>query len=216
MQIDRTEVLRYLGHRGGALDARVQAQLDQAETLICDAAKPRCTHAVYKLLREDTLTVEGTVLTLDGADIRKHLEGSVSCILMAATLGAGVDAEIRRAQVTDMGLASILDAIACVAIEWVCDDYQASLAKQYGYLTDRFSPGYGDLPLALQDPFCRVLDTARRIGLQATERSLLVPGKSVTAIIGISNESPKRRSSGCDTCALRETCAYRKAGTFCD
>jgi len=216
MQIDRTEVLRYLGHRGGALDARVQAQLDQAETLISDAAKPRCTHAVYALLRGDTLTVAGTVLTLDGADIRKHLGGSETCILMAATLGAGVDAEIRRAQATDMGLAAILDAAATAAIEWVCDDYQTRLAEQYGYLTDRFSPGYGDLPLSLQGPFCAVLDTARRIGLQATERSLLVPGKSVTAIIGILTRPTKRRSGGCDTCALRETCAYRKAGTFCD
>ena len=48
----------------------------------------------------------------------------------------------------------------------------------------RFSPGYGDLPLALQREVFAALDCPRRIGLTLSDSLLMSPTKSVTALIG--------------------------------
>ncbi len=50
----------------------------------------------------------------------------------------------------------------------------------------RFSPGYGDCPLSAQRSIVNsVLNATRLIGLTVTPTSLLIPTKSVTAVIGL-------------------------------
>ena len=82
-------------------------------------------------------------------------------------------------------------------------------------LTPRFSPGYGDFPLAQQAAFCSVLDVSRRIGVSLTSGSLMVPQKSVTALLGVSAHPPAARIAGCDACNLSDRCLYRKEGLSC-
>ena len=52
----------------------------------------------------------------------------------------------------------------------------------------RYSPGYGDLELYNQDIFYRLLNL-ENWGVEITENYMLIPEKTVTAIVGI--ESPK-------------------------
>ena len=138
---------------------------------------------------------------------------------MAATLGADVEQLLMHVQVSDMARALILDSCASAAVENLCDNLEADLRTQVEaegcYLTDRFSPGYGDLPLALQGDFCALLDTQRRIGLTVSESSLLIPRKSVTALIGVADHPVTGSLAGCDTCLLREKCEWRKRGMPC-
>ena len=136
---------------------------------------------------------------------------------MAATLGMEVEQLLRRTQARDMALAVILDAAASAAIENVCDNLCADLAETFAprYLTERFSPGYGDLPISQQAELFRLLDIARRIGISLSESGLMVPQKSVTALIGVSDRPQIRRSRGCEACAMFADCAYRKGGTSC-
>ena len=49
----------------------------------------------------------------------------------------------------------------------------------------RFSPGYGDCPLSAQRSIVNALNATRLIGLTVTPTSLLMPTKSVTAVIGL-------------------------------
>lgn len=49
----------------------------------------------------------------------------------------------------------------------------------------RFSPGYGDCPLTAQRSIVDALNATRLIGLTVTPTSLLMPTKSVTAVIGL-------------------------------
>ena len=87
---------------------------------------------------------------------------------------------------------------------------------QDGYfVTGRFSPGYGDLPIDLQRDLLALCDAPRRIGLSATPSNLLTPGKSVTALLGISAHPVSGRARGCGTCRLSADCPYRKRGTHC-
>ena len=98
-----------------------------------------------------------------------------------------------------------------------CDQVEQELAHclPNRYRTDRFSPGYGDLPLSLQPKICAALDTQRRLGLYVTESYLMNPSKSVTAIIGLSDWPQMARIRGCTYCSMRETCKLRVGGKHC-
>ena len=218
--INRSEVLRYLGYAGKEPDELVATQLAEAERIVLRLAKPRAVYRLFDLERAgDVIRLRGTAFVLEGRDIRAHLRAADQCILMAATLGAAVEREMRRVQVTDMPLATVLDATASAAIEQVCDSLQQELtalaAERRRFLTSRFSPGYGDMPLRQQQTLCAVLDTAK-IGLTVTDHFLLIPKKSVTAVLGLCPEPMTDEPGACALCNLADTCKQRKAGTACE
>ena len=159
----------------------------------------------------------GTGFTPAGEDIRAFLKDCDQVILMAATLGMEAETLLRRTQAKDMAQALILDAAASAAVENVCDNLCADLEAAFAprYLTDRFSPGYGDLPISQQRELFRLLDISRRIGISLSESGLMVPQKSVTALIGVSDRPQSRRSRGCAVCTMFADCAYRRSGTSC-
>ena len=174
--------------------------------------------AVWRLFdRAADGELAGTGFTPAGEDIKDFLKDCDQVILMAATLGMEAETLLRRTQAKDMAMALILDAAAGAAVENVCDNLCADLAAAFAprFLTDRFSPGYGDLPLGQQEDLFRLLDISRRIGVSLTESGLMLPQKSVTALIGVSDRPQSRRGRGCDGCALSADCAYRKDGTSC-
>ena len=73
---------------------------------------------------------------------------------------------------------------AAAAEQW-CDEVNARIAAKYGRTRPRFSCGYGDLPLSLQREIFPALDVTRYIGVTLTDGDLMIPSKSVTAIVGI-------------------------------
>ena len=108
-------------------------------------------------------------------------------ILFAATIGIEADRLCRAAAVYTPSNALIYDAMGSAAIEWFCDTLCKTLAcatPEYN-LRPRFSPGYGDLPLELQADLLRVLDAQHKIGLTLSDSLMMIPQKSVTAIVGL-------------------------------
>lgn len=215
-RIDRREALIYLGYKGGAISEDAAADIERCERLLMETARPRAVWKMFMLMPDGTFA--GSDFRPQGGDIRALLSGCGSAVLMAATLGNEVEALIRRAQVKSMADAVILDACASAAIENVCDNLCADIEKELSpqYLTDRFSPGYGDLPLTQQGELFRVLDVTRRIGVTLSASGLMLPQKSVTAILGVSPVPTKKRAKGCASCGLFETCQYRKEGRSCE
>ena len=141
---------------------------------------------------------------------------------MAVTLGVGVDQLLRKTQVTDMALAVIIDSGASVLIEQLADDFQEEIVKKpeasdrnNTFTTPRFSPGYGDWPITEQARIVRLLDGQRQIGLNITKDSLMIPRKSITAVIGISDHPVKGCLATCDECVLQDKCLLKKEGKFC-
>ena len=94
-----------------------------------------------------------------------------------------------------------------------CEDLAEEMAPRF--LTDRFSPGYGDMPLDDQHALFRILNVSRRIGISLSESGLMIPQKSVTALIGVADRPQPKRSRGCASCGMRENCPYRKGGKSC-
>lgn len=211
------EALRYLG-AGQNAPEELRRQAEGCLNELTARFAPRYTYKVFPL----TVTGEGISLpeaglTLTGRTAALMLEESHAAALLACTLGAEFDTLLRREQARDMAAAVIWDACGSAWVEHGCDTAQAELAGRLEgkFLTDRFSPGYGDLPLTLQPHLCRALDTQRRLGLHVTDSYLLNPGKSVTAILGIAHTPQKQRVRGCAYCSMNQTCTLRKGGKTC-
>ena len=113
-----------------------------------------------------------------------------------------------------------MQALGAERIEALCDAFCDFLAEKYAPCglvpRQRFSPGYGDLPLALQPRLLEAADAARRLGVYETDTHLMNPQKSVTALIGVADEPQMARIRGCAHCSMRDTCMIRKAGKTCE
>lgn len=201
--LDREEAVRYLGGAGVAMNAEMERLLDVCEAEVLQTARPKY---LYKLKELPCPELE------QGADIAAHLSGCTQAVLLAATLGADIDRTIRIAQVADLSRAVVLDALASAAVEQVCAQIETRLADELPKcsMTFRFSPGYGDFPIDLQKWFLTELDAPKKIGLTTNENSLLIPTKSVTAVIGLAESEIPKKKHDCETCSKRETCPYRK------
>ena len=218
-KIDRSEAFRYMGHRGGALPENLTALADDCEQRLLSAVTPKFVYALFDIEHtENGVAVSGTPLTLKGRDISAHLADCEKCVLFAATLGAGADAVIRGYESAAMEKAVIADCMASAAIEQVCDQAEAEIREKlpHKHFTWRFSPGYGDLPLDVQHDFLNVLNAQKRIGLTVTESLILIPRKSVTAVIGISEREIPKGHRGCAVCNIKDVCELRKRGTHCN
>jgi hypothetical protein len=138
---------------------------------------------------------------------------------MAATLGHEVDFILRRSQRLDMKQAVILDASASVVIETYLDQEEDFLRQEFlqqgKYLSTRFSPGYGDLPLSIQDIFLKILDTNRKIGVTVLNNGLMSPMKSITCIMAILDEPVSKATDPCSICRLKGDCVLRRRGGYC-
>ena len=213
--IDRGQVLQYLGFRSAALPPELEESLRRCETQLLETAHPRVLWKLFPLQPDGSLA--GSCVRPEGRDIRELLGDYGELILMAATLGAEVERLVRKAQLTDMTEAMMLDACGSAAIENVCDNLCGDLAAAFAprFLTDRFSPGYGDFPLAQQAELFSVLDVTRRIGVTLSPGGLMLPQKSVPALIGVSDRPQPMRPRGCGACTLRESCDFRKEGKHC-
>ena len=212
------EVLRYLGAGGKDPGPLLPLAEDCARELLA-AAKPRWTWRAFGCAMDSEGARLDCGFLLPGRDIAGHLAGCREAVLMAATLSPGVDALLRRSQLSDLSRGLVLESCATAAIEEVCDQAEAVIREQYpgrGF-TSRFSPGYGDLPVTIQGEFLALLDTPRRLGLCATASSILTPRKSVTAVMGIREPGKESipRARSCDSCSLGESCPYRRAGRSC-
>lgn len=225
LRIDRAEVLRYLGHTGQSLDDDLARRFDDAVGACEQNIRPRCIHASFTLdpLRSDQnrVAVKDCDLLLEGCDIVHHLEGACGVVLMACTLGEACDREIRRRVATSPTDALLYDAAASALVEAAADVEEERVvreATQRGLYTNfRYSPGYGDFPLSTQPALLAALHACRRIGLVATEEHLLVPSKSITALIGLFDDKPSGVPvrSKCADCTLKDCCSFQPKGRTC-
>lgn len=215
--IDRAQAFRYAGMHAQP-DARLSALADECEKRLLAALSPRYTERVYPLMRlPEGIQCRGSCLLLTGQDIAAHLLDCSHALLFCVTLGEGADRAIRTAQTQDITMGLITDAMASAAVEQVCDLAEAEMLAKLPdfHATWRFSAGYGDLPLAVQGDFLAAVDAPRRVGVCVSESGLLIPRKSVTAVIGLSDTPLERHRKGCAVCNLSTTCPYRAKGAHC-
>ncbi|MGN0838585.1 MAG: vitamin B12 dependent-methionine synthase activation domain-containing protein [Pyramidobacter sp.] len=213
-QID--DALRYLKiprEKGGNFTAEVL----QAFSEVHRTARPGKIWARFALeVQNGCIYIGDGSISCRSVSLAQLFRNCRACIVMAVTLGPDVDRRTRTLERSDMTRGLIFDACASVLADSLCDEAEseAGLSLAGGeFLTMRFSPGYGDVPLSFSADILKMLDAGRRIGVTLTERGMMIPVKSVTALAGISDR-PERHPSGCDACGSLN-CPYRRRGSEC-
>ena len=215
--INKDEAARYMGVREVPAE-NIAGLLERCEKRVLNVIRPNYVYREAELeFTENGIRAGNMSELLTGSDIARHLAGCTKAVLFAATLSAEADKLIRQAAVTDVAESFAIDCLCSAAVEQVCDAAEEEIFSviEAPYRTWRFSPGYGDLPLGIQGSFLKMLNAQRRIGLTVTDSMLLIPSKSVTALIGISDAPVSRGKRGCGSCNMRENCAYRRGGKSC-
>ncbi|ARP50089.1 MULTISPECIES: vitamin B12 dependent-methionine synthase activation domain-containing protein [Caproicibacterium] len=215
MQTDRREIYRYLGCGRADPGPTIRQQVERALELLQKTCTPHWIWASYPVTVRGNHTFAAR-LNLVSQNLAEHLQGCTQVCLFAATLGPAPDRLMQRAAASAVTPAAVLQAAAAAMTETFCDECCEKLASHFAkeslFLRPRYSPGYGDLDLSCQDRLLQILDAQKRIGLSCTRSLLLVPTKSVTAIVGVSPQPVKTGGKACDgKCAAcsRTDCAYR-------
>ena len=218
ISIEKAEVLRYLRYKGQEIESSFSEKIDLAIEQTRSIITPRAVYERYPLkFFEDRIEVEGTNLVLKSKDISKLLRG---CDLFAATIGTKVEMETRKAEYVDLAKSIIMDSAATTFVERTCDYVQEIIEKEVEksgkYITMRYSPGYGDLPLECGKEILNILQSQNKIGLTTSSSGLMIPRKSVSAIIGIYDSSKdkdnkvKKGKKSCLECPNYNNCIYRR------
>ena len=184
--ISMKEVFRYMGVRGELPREELQEQINKLlPRFLREVSGRACYLRVPVSIHEDTVSMD--VLSVNSHHLATALRGCEEAVLFAATLGGNVDRMYRSAAVNSSVSALIVDALGTAAIEALCNKLCESFKCEFPNceLRPRYSPGYGDLHLSVQKDFVRLLDTHRKIGLTLSDSLLMIPQKSVTAIVGL-------------------------------
>lgn len=196
---NRKEILRYAG---------VKEETEEIGALLDECIGEY--NASFKVCyREFPIAECGDILDLgfaktDSKSLKINLNGCHSIILFAATTGIETDRLITKYSRISPSKSVMFQAIGTERIETLCnafcDDFAEEIKTNGLFTRPRFSPGYGDLPLALQKDIFSVLDCHRKIGITLNDNLFMSPSKSVTAIMGISDIQCRKRSEMCEYC----------------
>lgn len=231
--VNRSEALKFLGYKNQDLKG-LSERLDQMAQMCERELKPNGTYCI--------VSRSNAFKFLSGDDIERHLLDCDSVVLMAVTLGAESEMMLRREMTLNATDGLLLDACASSYVEQAANalnDLIIEKTCENGVsATSRFSPGYGDLSLSCQSDLIRASGADKVLGISVTESDLLIPAKSITAIIGLtrigSADSPDYPNAGvsdnmgsdsqksdsttharCFNCALKGTCDLRAEGRTC-
>ncbi|MCQ2450331.1 MAG: Vitamin B12 dependent methionine synthase activation subunit [Clostridia bacterium] len=181
-EVDRREVLRYA--RTKEASPEVEQLLAECIAEVEKTQDPRVCFCFLPVFPTDGGVTLGDTDVLS-ENLKTALNPCENAVLFAATLGLGIDRLIAKYSRVSPAKALLIEAVSNERIEAVCDVFQQMIADRHGGCRPRFSPGYGDLPLAFQRDVFKFLDCPRKIGLTLNESLLMTPVKSVTALFGI-------------------------------
>ncbi len=187
--IDIGESLRYLGYRKDAVTEQDIGLVERFVPKVLENCSPVACYGRYPINVKEKDTILLPYGEVKSKDLGKNLAGCREIYIFAATIGAGFDRLIQRTKCLSLADAAIMQAIGATAVENVCDRLNERLkeeAKAEGKkLRPRYSPGYGDYTLENQKEIFKLLEPHRYAGITLTDSLLMVPEKSVTAVIGI-------------------------------
>jgi len=183
------ETLRYLGYGKYVIDESTSHLITESFAKLEAIKRERFVYRFSEIERlgEHLLQIEN--MQIQSKDLIKNLAGCKKCAIFAATLGIEVDIYIRKCTMLDMANTVIVQACAATLMEEFCDrieqEIRDEVQKDKMKLKPRFSAGYGDFRIEHQEHILAILEAQKKIGLMMTESFMMVPTKSVTALIGI-------------------------------
>lgn len=214
MEIDKKEVLRYLGcKKTQVIEETILSLIDSCIEELKSTVSMKSIYSIFDLSIKGYSIQIGDTFFIESKNLSKNLKECEKIILFAATLGSQPDLLMKRYTLTDMTRVAVLQAAAAAMIEEYCDKCQKKIEQEQEkkklYLRPRFSPGYGDFDIKYQQQMISILDCPRKIGLTLTNSFILAPSKSVTAVIGLSQKKKNCHIKGCEVCNQLD-CTFRR------
>ncbi|MDH5510211.1 MAG: hypothetical protein OEZ32_07620 [Nitrospinota bacterium] len=194
--IDETRVLREMRV------SRIKSVDELKERPLAEAIKKTIAKAytlihgkgVYKTVELNGIGDGGEVAAEDspglfiGADMVRLLGACTRATVLAVTIGGDLEAEVERLDKSgEITEAYLLEMVGGWMADYMAERLDERIEKEIiraGFdRTMRYSPGYGDWPLERQPALIQLAE-GERIGISVTDSHIMIPRKSVSAVIG--------------------------------
>jgi len=195
IQIPRKSIFKRLGYRKGVTQIIPDEMRELDESVEYAASLVRLKGAGKRF----KVDVEGmsrihleTGSVFESRDLAKFLSDCGEILLIGATGGSDITEAIRKFSESDsMTRSVVFDAVGSemvdASLDWLCNYFNRGLTRENKRLSRRrFSAGYGDFSLLDQHSIYDLLEL-KRIGIDINESAILIPEKSVTAVVRIEN-----------------------------
>lgn len=190
--IDFNQVLKELGFKQVSsvltppMEKMVREEIERAQGLI----NPQAIVINFSLtsVTEKEIITDCDSLYFKTRYLAKNLSGCTKASLFICTLGSKLEERVKDYFAEgEQTRAYIMNGIGSAAAEEVAEYVNQIIIKEAegeGFKTvRRFSPGYGDWNLSDQQAILKTLNPSP-IGVTLTERCIMIPEKSITAIVG--------------------------------
>lgn len=196
-------------------------------TLILSVDK--CLEEAGSLILPKSASIEKDIVRLGGNSIgieggvslsskwsSSYIEGAALMHIFVVTLGLSLEERASRLMRDGEHLEGyLLDRIGSFAVESLAENFENKLRGYYGVkdlsVSMRFSPGYCDWRIEEQFKLAKILDFSKA-GVRLTEGCMMVPKKSISAVVGIGPKSLfSKKLSQCSICAKKGDCSYRRS-----
>ncbi len=161
-----------------------------------------------------SITMNAGGISLLTPKISSYLKGAKSLYIYVVTIGARLEKKASLLMSKGEELKGyLLDRIGSLAVESLAEKEEEALRAECGRkgqsVSSRFSPGYCDWPLEEQRKLDGLVDFSKA-GVSLTEKCMMVPKKSISAVIGIGPSGLfKKMDAPCVLCDKTD-CDYRR------
>lgn len=174
---------------------KIKGEIDENTLSLINAVYPEAERApLHKSIArveikptDNGLNIVNTDIKLTGRLAERHFKNCRALYIILASLGMESERKMKETYALSPTKGVVLDACYSELLERRLDKIEDELKENGEKLTSRISCGYGDLPLQTQRPLLNMLD-AKRYGVFMNESCMLVPNKSVIALVGVKNE----------------------------
>ena len=211
--IDPLETRRYAGlSKAEGFDERSIIEACEEAGLLIEV------RGIWKMYDYDSarrMIMSEPPLEIVGRSIEKHLSTCERVVCLAVTVGEAIEQAVTsKFGGKEYVKAMLLDAAATSAVEQAADQMEEvirrEVAREGFSMRSRYSPGYGDWGLDQQKELFR-LTGASEIGMRLSTALMLMPRKSVTAIVGLTRATVEKKSGhDCSECAKAD-CPMRSS-----
>ncbi len=197
LKIDVDMVLRGQGADPAIIRQRRPRLVELAEQALVEGMQLIQPVATYRILPVQEMGLESFMLAdkvwLTGSFVAQHLAGAQHIIVLVCTLGPGLENRITALSQDNPAYTFALDSFGSAAAKAlrvaICAELEADAQISGLHTSIPLYPGMTDWPIEVGQPQIFAVLDATRIGVSLNESALMIPRKSISLLMGMSQYS---------------------------